>query len=130
MNGVSNSAVSLAALLLVATAGLGLYLGYSRAQATPGGSADESTVTPTTAAVAAKTASPIPDSAPAPAAPDETFIRKIAREEVQAALHPRRAAPAASASDDSDDDDDTDADSHPAAAAAPAPPPAPPPAPQ
>jgi hypothetical protein len=44
--------------------------------------------------------------------PDETFIRKIAREEVQSALHPKRAAPAPDADDGSDTSDDTAADSH------------------
>jgi hypothetical protein len=44
--------------------------------------------------------------------PDETFIRRIAREEVQSALHPKRAAPPPDADDGSDTSQDADADNH------------------
>jgi hypothetical protein len=99
MTSMSKGAVSLAAIALVFTAGLGSYLGYSRASAAPGG--DAQTVGSLTPALSAKTASAIPE--PAAAAPDEAFIRKIAEEEVQNALHPKHVA--AVAKDDDDDDD-------------------------
>ncbi|MGC1305093.1 MAG: hypothetical protein WA840_22220, partial [Caulobacteraceae bacterium] len=86
MTSMSKGAVSLAAIALVVSAGLGSYLGYSRAAAAPGGDAEN--VGSSTPALAAKTASAIPDAATA--APDEAFIRKIAQEELQAALHPKR----------------------------------------
>ena len=115
MNGVSNMAVSLAALTLVAAAAIGGYLGYNRANSAPGGAFDESAISSTPTSVAAKTASPIPDSTPPPPVPDETFIRKIAREEVQAALHPKRAAPVVDdSSDSSDDSSDADTPAPPA----------------
>ena len=47
MIGVSRGAVWTAALVLASVAGVGSYLGYSRAAAAPGGSADADTyVTP------------------------------------------------------------------------------------
>ncbi len=129
MDGVSRSAVGFAGLLLIASAALGAYLGYNRAVAAPGGAAVDS-LGAATPSIAAKTASAIPDSAPPPV-PDETFIRKIAREEVQSALHPKKPAPAPDDSDDSADDSDAD---HPSTLAPPAqvaaPPLAVPPAPQ
>ena len=111
MVGVSRSFVGLAVVAMVASAAFGLYFGFSRTTAAPGAaSSDTSTVT--TATVAAKTASAIPDSAPVAPVPDETFIRKIAREEVQSALHPKRTTPKPDADDGSDTSDDTAADSH------------------
>ena len=112
MVGVSRSFVGLAVVALVASAALGLYFGFSRTTAAPGGAASDAVSTLTTTTVAAKAASAIPDSAPAAPVPDETFIRKIAREEVQSALHPKRAAPPPDADDGSDTSDDTAADSH------------------
>ena len=113
MGGVSRSAVGAAGFLLIAAAALGLYLGYSRASSEPGGSSGDSGFGVATTSVVAKTASPIPDSAPPPPVPDEAFIRKIAREEVQSALHPKRAAPTVADTDDSSDSsDDSDTDTH------------------
>ena len=131
MGGISRSTVFLASLLLAASAVLGLYLGYSRASAAPGGAAGDQDYSTAAATIAPKTAAPIPDSAPPAPVPDEAFIRKIAREEVQAAAHPHRSAPAAD-NDDSDSSDDTDATpdaagATPPPAAANTPPPSPPP---
>jgi hypothetical protein len=131
MTSMSKGAVSLAAIALVVTAGLGSYLGYSRAAAAPGG--DSPLAGSATVALSAKTASPIPDAAAA--APDEAFIRKIAEEEIQTALHPKKAVVA---KDDSDDDSDDHGPAAPPTVAAvtptpapasPATPPAPPPPP-
>ncbi len=119
MTSMSKGAVSLAAIALVVTAGLGSYLGYSRASAAPGGDGVASGAN--TPALAAKTASPIPDAAAA--APDEAFIRKIAQEEVQTALHPKKAVVADK--DDSDDDSDDHGPAAPPTVAAVTPAPAP-----
>ena len=106
MIGVSKGAVWTATLVLLATAGIGGYLGYSRALAAPGGAgADDTFVAP----LEAKKASPINDG-PAPPPPvDETYIRKIAHDEAVAVLHPPApkrvvVAPRDDSSDDSDDD--------------------------
>jgi hypothetical protein len=89
------------ALILVLVAGLGGYIGYSRVAPPPGGGDASAQVS--TATVAAKAATPIPDS-PAAAVPDEAYIRRIAREEAEAALHPKHATPAPDANDDASDD--------------------------
>jgi hypothetical protein len=106
-----------AGVLLVASAAMGLYIGYSRTAATPAGASHDAASSVQAATVPAKTASAIPDSVPVAPVPDETFIRRIAREEVQSALHPKRAAPPPDADDGSDTSDPSDTDSH----AAPAP---------
>jgi hypothetical protein len=97
---IPRSATPVVAVALVLVAALGGYFGYSHATPPPGGDASSS-VAPT---VAAKAATAIPDSAPAAAVPDEAFIRRIAREEAEAALHPKHAAPPADADDDTPDD--------------------------
>ena len=132
MTSMSKGAVSFAAIALVVTAGLGSYLGYSRAAAAPGG--DSQLAGSATVALSAKTASPIPDAAAA--APDEAFIRKIAEEEIQSALHPKKAVVAKDDSGDDDSDDHGPAAPPTVAAvtptpapASPATPPAPPPPP-
>jgi hypothetical protein len=131
MTSMSRSTVWLAAFTLVVAAVLGSYLGYSRASAAPGGGGQSAgNATPT---LAAKTASPIPGAVNA--APDEAFIRKIAQEELQSALHPKHTAVAKDDSDDNDDSDDHGPAAPPSVAAVtpvPAPPnpttpPAPPP---
>jgi hypothetical protein len=104
---IPRAATPIVAIALLVVAGLGGYLGYSHATPPPGGEAATS-VAPI--AVAPKAATAIPDSAPA-AAPDEAFIRKIAREEAEAALHPKHAAP-------DPDADTTDAPYDPAPAGA------------
>jgi hypothetical protein len=133
MTSMSKGVVSLAAIALVVTAGLGSYLGYSRATAAPGG--DSQTAGNATVALSAKTASPIPDAAAA--APDEAFIRKIAEEEIQSALHPKKAV-VVNKDDSGDDDSDDHGPAAPPTVAAvtptpapanPAAPPAPPPPP-
>jgi hypothetical protein len=96
---IPRSAVPVVAIALVVVAGLGGYLGYSHATPVAGGDGASSTAP---LAVAARAATPIPDSAPA-AVPDEAFIRKIAREEAEAALHPKHAAPTPDADDDAPD---------------------------
>ncbi len=96
---IPRSAVPVVATALVAVAGLGGYLGYSHATPVAGGDGASSTAP---LAVAARAATSIPDSAPA-AVPDEAFIRKIAREEAEAALHPKHAAPTPDADDDAPD---------------------------
>ncbi len=99
---IPRSATPFVAIALAIVAGLGGYFGYSHATPPPGGS--ETATTTTT--VAAKTATPIPDSAPVAAVPDEAFIRRIAREEAEAALHPKHAAPPPDADDDTSDSSD------------------------
>jgi hypothetical protein len=96
---IPRSATPIVAVALVVVAGLGGYFGYSHATPPPGGEAAATTPT----AVAAKAATPIPDSAPVAAVADEAFIRKIAREEAEAALHPKHAAPPPDADDDASD---------------------------
>jgi hypothetical protein len=107
---IPRAATPVVAVALVVVAGLGGYLGYSHATPLPGGGDSTTTIVP--AAVAAKAATPIPDSGPT-AAPDEALIRKIAREEAEAALHPKHA----SAAPDADDDNAPDAPYQPAPAA-------------
>jgi len=97
--------------MLVVVAGFGGYLGFSHATPLPGGG--ESATPVAAAAVAAKAATPIPDSGSA-VPPDEAFIRRIAREEAEAALHPKHAVAAPDA-----DDDAPDASYQPAPAATP-----------
>ncbi len=112
MMGVSSGAVWIAGLVLLSTAALGSYLGYSRALAAPG-SSDPDAYAATTP-LAAKKASPINDG-PAPPPPvDEAYIRKIAHDEATAVLHPPvHHIKVAADSDDSDDDDDKDSGSNP-----------------
>ena len=107
MMGVSNSAVWVAAVVLLGAAGVGSYLGYSRALAAPG-SQDADAYTATTP-LAAKKATSVDATAPPPV--DEAYIRKIAHDEAVAVVHPPQAATpkkvrVVQASDDSDDDDD------------------------
>jgi hypothetical protein len=97
---IPRAATPIVAVALLVVAGLGGYLGYSHATPPPGG--DSATPVASTA-VAAKAATPIPDSAAAAAVPDEAFIRRIAREEAEAALHPKHAAPEPDATDDASD---------------------------
>ena len=120
MMGVSKGAVWAAAVVMLGAAGVGSYLGYSRALAAPG-SQDADAYAATTP-LAAKKASPINDG-PAPPPPvDEAYIRKIAHDEATAVLHPPpKHVAVAAASDDSDDSDD-DKDS---GAIPPTPPPTP-----
>ncbi len=108
---IPRAATPIVAVTLLVVAGLGGYLGYSHASPLPGG---ESATSVTPAAVAAKAATPIPDSAPT-TAPDEALIRRIAREEAEAALHPKHATPEPDAGDDA-----SDASYQPAPTAAPA----------
>jgi hypothetical protein len=108
---IPRAATPVVAVALLIVAGLGGYLGYSHATPLPGGGDSATTVAP--AAIAAKAATPIPDSGPAPL-PDEAYIRRIAREEAEAALHPKHAA---TAPDANDDDDAPDASYQPAPAA-------------
>lgn len=110
MGRISGQAVAVAFLLIIASGVLGLYLGYSRAAAAPGGRLEEDAVGVATAGVAAKAASPIPDATAVAPTPDEAFIRKIAQQEIQAALHPQHHA-AAATSDESDSSSDDDSDS-------------------
>jgi hypothetical protein len=103
----SKGAVWTAAVILVASAVTGGYLGYSRAASAPGGSADADAydVTP----LAAKQATAVNAAAPPPI--DEDYIRKIAHDEAETVLHPPQAAKkvaVASASDDSSDDSGDD----------------------
>ncbi len=118
MIGVSKGAIWVAALVMLGTAGIGSYLGYSRAIAAPG-SSDPDAYAATTP-LAAKKASPINDG-PAPPPPvDEAYIRKIAHDEAVAVLHPApRHIAVAAASDDSSDDNSKDSGADP-----PTPPPA------
>jgi hypothetical protein len=107
MIGVSRGAVWTAGLVLLGAAGVGSYLGYSRAVAAPGGSADsDAYVTP----LAAKKATSVDAAAPPPV--DEAYIRKIAHDEAMAIVHPPATAPkkvrVVQDSDDSDDDDSDD----------------------
>jgi hypothetical protein len=88
------------AVALLIVAGLGGYLGYSHATPPPGGGDSATSVTPT--AVAPKAATAIPDSGPA-AVPNEALIRRIAREEAEAALHPKHATATPDANDDAPD---------------------------
>jgi hypothetical protein len=122
---IPRAATPIVAVGLLVVAGLGGYLGYSHAAPPPGGEG-ATAVTPT--AVAAKAATAIPDSAPA-AVPDEAFIRRIAREEAEAALHPKHAPPDPDAVDDATDApyQPAPASAQPSSAAPPAsvPPPAP-----
>ena len=97
---IPRSAAPFVAIALVIVAGVGGYFGYSHASPPPGGDAAATTTTTT---VAAKTATAIPDSAPVAAVPDEAFIRRIAHEEAEAALHPKHAAPPPDADDDASD---------------------------
>ncbi len=107
MIGVSRGAVWTAALVLASVAGVGSYLGYSRAAAAPGGSADADTyVTP-------KKATSVDAAAPPPV--DENYIRKIAHDEAVAVLHPPRKTPSVVASSDDDSSDDSDDDKTPGA---------------
>ena len=127
MMSVSRGAVWTAALVLVGAASVGSYLGYSRAVAAPGGSADSDTYV---APLAAKKATSV-DSGPAPPPPvDENYIRKIAHDEAVAVVHPLpKKVHVAQASDDSDDDDDSSDDKSPGANPPTPPPTAPAPAP-
>ena len=121
MMGVSTGAVAAAAVVLLGAAGVGSYLGYSRALAAPGSSDPDAYAA--TAPLAAKKASPINDG-PAPPPPvDEAYIRKIAHDEAFALLHPPKKAPVSVAS--SDDSDDSDDDSKDSGANPPTPPPTP-----
>jgi hypothetical protein len=97
---IPRAATPVVAVALLIVAGLGGYLGYSHATPLPGGGDSATTVAP--AAIAAKAATPIPDSGPA-TLPDEAYIRRIAREEAEAALHPKHAATAPDADDDAPD---------------------------
>lgn len=102
----SKGAVWTAAMVLVAAAVTGGYLGYSRAASAPGGSADADAydVTP----LAAKPATAISAAAPPPI--DEDYIRKIAHDEAETILHPpqapRKVAVATASADSSDDSSD------------------------
>jgi hypothetical protein len=107
---IPRAATPIVAVALVVIAGLGGYIGFSHATPAPGGGESATSVAPT--ALAAKAATAIPDSGAA-VAQNEAFIRKIAREEAEAALHPKHAAPTPDA-----DDDATDAPYQPAPAAA------------
>jgi hypothetical protein len=97
---IPRAATPVVAVALLIVAGLGGYLGYSHATPPPGGGDSATSVAPT--AVAAKAATAIPDAGPA-VAPDEALIRRIAREEAEAALHPKHAATAPDADDDAPD---------------------------
>jgi hypothetical protein len=97
---IPRAATPFVAVVLVIVAGLGGYLGYTHAAPPPGGGDGATSVSPT--AIAAKAATPIPDSG-APAVPDEAFIRRIAREEAEAALHPKHAATAPDPDDNAPD---------------------------
>jgi len=121
---IPRAAAPVVAIALLIVAGLGGYLGYSHATPLPGGGDASTSVAPT--AVAAKAATPIPDSGPA-AVPDEALIRRIAREEAEAALHPKHAATAPDADDDTPDApyQPAPAGTQPSAPAAAAPPSAP-----
>ena len=121
MQGVTRGAVWTAGLVLVAVAGVGSYVGYSRASTAPGGSADEDAYTAATP-LTAKKATALNDG-PAPPPPvDEAYIRKIAHDEAMTILHPPpKKVAVAQASDD--DDDDSDDDSKDAGANPPTPPP-------
>jgi hypothetical protein len=112
MLGVSRSVVGLAGVVLVASAALGFYIGYSRTAATPAGASHDAASSVQTTIAPAKAVTAIPDSAPVAPVPDEAFIRKIAREEVQSALHPKRAAPPPDADDGSNTSQDAEADTH------------------
>ena len=111
---------------MLGAAGVGSYLGYSRALAAPG-SQDADAYAATTP-LAAKKATSVDSAAPPPV--DEAYIRKIAHDEAVAVVHPPQTAPkkvrVVQASDDSDDSDDDDKSSGanpptPPAVAAPAP---------
>ena len=121
MMGVSKGAVWAAALAMLGSAGVGSYLGYSRALAAPG-SQDADAYAATTP-LAAKKATSVDAAAPPPV--DESYIRKIAHDEAVAVVHPPQAAPkkvrVVQASDDSDDS----ADSNDSGANPPTPPPTP-----
>ncbi len=99
---------------LVLTAAIGGVFGYTHVTPLPGGSTLTSASTARAAVSAARLAIPIPDAVPAAATPDEAFIRRIAREEAQAALPPRHAATTLDANLEGDVDPDED----PAAASA------------
>lgn len=125
MMGVSRGAVWTAALVLVGSAAVGSYLGYSRALAAVGGSADSDTYV---APLAAKKATSVDNPAPPPPV-DENYIRKIAHDEAVAVVHPPpKKVRTVEASDDSDDDDD-DSDAKTPGANPPTPPAIPAPAP-
>jgi hypothetical protein len=98
---IPRAATPIVAVSLLIISGLGGYLGYSHAPPPPGGGG-ESATTVAPAAVAAKAAAPIP-AVGADVAPDEAFIRRIAREEAEAALHPKHAVPAPDADGDAPD---------------------------
>ena len=109
MMGVSKGAVWAAAVVMLGAAGVGSYLGYSRALAAPG-SQDPDAYAATTP-LAAKKATSVDATAPPPV--DEAYIRKIAHDEAVAVVHPPQAAApkkvrVVQARDDSDDDDDDD----------------------
>jgi hypothetical protein len=98
----------LVAALLILTAAIGGVFGYTHVTPLPGGSTLTSASTARAAVSAARLAIPIPDAVPAAATPDEAFIRRIAREEAQAALHPRHAAPTLDANLEGEIDPDED----------------------
>ena len=104
MTSMSKGSVWMAAFTLAVIASIGSYLGYNKATAAPGGDTGAGEATAT---LAAKTAKPIPDGAATPV-PDEAFIRKIAQDEIQTALHPKHAAVAKSNDDNADDDSSDD----------------------
>jgi len=97
---IPRAAAPIVAVALLVVAGIGGYFGYSHAAPLPGGSDTATSVAP--AAVAAKAATALPEVATT-AVPDEAFIRRIAREEAEAALHPKHAAPTPDADDDAPD---------------------------
>jgi hypothetical protein len=105
MRSMSSGSVFMAAFTLVVAALLGTYLGYNKASAAPGGG--DITVGTTAPTVNAKAASAIPEG-PVAAAPDEAFIRKIAQQEIQNSLHPKKPAVAKASTNDDDDDDSDD----------------------
>jgi hypothetical protein len=113
MTSMSRGSIWMAAFTLVVVAAIGGYLGYNKATGAPGGDIGAGAATP----IAAKTASPIPDGAAAPV-PDEAFIRKIAQDEIQNTLHPKKPAVAKAADDSSDDDNSDDHGPVPAAPSA------------
>jgi hypothetical protein len=110
---IPRAATPFVAVVLVIVAGLGGYLGYSHAPPPPGGNGSETATPIAPAAIAAKTATAIPDAGAA-IPPDEAYIRRIAREEAEAALHPKHAIAAPVA----DTDDDANAQYQPAPATA------------
>lgn len=104
MTSMSKGSVWMAAFTLVVIASIGSYLGYNKATAAPGGDTGAGEATAT---LAAKTAKAITEG-PATPVPDEAFIRKIAQDEIQSALHPKHAAVAKSNDDNADDDSSDD----------------------